>query len=208
MGEIDLVNNRLSPFQWSIRSFDSSFQFILANVLFLLSVLFLHRSLFTGRTRWRWCWQICSDYSVHYGILFFLIVSLLISLCLILSISLQKKFVSEYDPTIGLIKHHWTSIHFILYYYIEDQYRLQTTIDNVACTLDILDTAGQEEFSAIQDQVCILAFLLVRISSTWYYLFVLVYFIWWWILTCLRSRFQAFIHRHQKTSRQNFNSQR
>ncbi|KAH7830947.1 Ras1 [Monocercomonoides exilis] len=47
---------------------------------------------------------------------------------------IMKKFVSEYDPT------------------IEDQYRMQTTIDDKTCYLDILDTAGQEEFSAMQDQ--------------------------------------------------------
>ncbi|KAK2945641.1 putative GTPase HRas [Blattamonas nauphoetae] len=47
---------------------------------------------------------------------------------------IMKKFVAEYDPT------------------IEDQYRMQTTIDGETCYLDILDTAGQEDFSSIQDQ--------------------------------------------------------
>ena len=106
----------------------------------------------------------------------FLILSLFISVCLSLSLPTQKKFVSEYDPTIGLIKHRYASIRFILYYYVEDQYRLQTTIDNVACTLDILDTAGQEEFSAIQDQVCTLTSLLIQILVI--SIIVLVYFIW------------------------------
>lgn len=30
---------------------------------------------------------------------------------------------------------------------------MQAVIDDKTCYLDILDTAGQEEFSAIQDQV-------------------------------------------------------
>ncbi|KAA6401582.1 MAG: putative Ras GTPase [Streblomastix strix] len=50
---------------------------------------------------------------------------------------IMKKFVSEYDPT------------------IEDQYRMQTTVDDQTCYLDIIDTAGQEEFSAMQDQYMI-----------------------------------------------------
>lgn len=44
----------------------------------------------------------------------------------------QNHFVSEYDPT------------------IEDSYRKQVTIDNEACLLDIIDTAGQEEYSAMR----------------------------------------------------------
>jgi GTPase KRas protein len=43
-------------------------------------------------------------------------------------------FLDEYDPT------------------IEDSYRKQVTIDDQAALLDILDTAGQEEFSSMQDQ--------------------------------------------------------
>jgi len=43
-------------------------------------------------------------------------------------------FLDEYDPT------------------IEDSYRKQTTIDNKTAILDILDTAGQEEFASMQDQ--------------------------------------------------------
>ena len=45
------------------------------------------------------------------------------------------RFVEEYDPT------------------IEDSYRKQTQIDDETCLLDILDTAGQEEYSAMRDQV-------------------------------------------------------
>lgn len=43
-------------------------------------------------------------------------------------------FLDEYDPT------------------IEDSYRKQVTIDNQTALLDILDTAGQEELSSMQDQ--------------------------------------------------------
>ncbi len=35
---------------------------------------------------------------------------------------------------------------------IEDSYRKQVTIDDETCLLDILDTAGQEEYSAMRDQ--------------------------------------------------------
>lgn len=45
----------------------------------------------------------------------------------------QHKFVDEYDPT------------------IEDHYRKQALIDEEACLLDILDTAGQEDYSAMRD---------------------------------------------------------
>eukprot|EP00301_Raphidiophrys_heterophryoidea_P011522 c17645_g1_i1.p1 GENE.c17645_g1_i1~~c17645_g1_i1.p1 ORF type:complete len:198 (-),score=32.02 c17645_g1_i1:162-722(-) len=47
---------------------------------------------------------------------------------------IQNQFIEEYDPT------------------IEDSYRKQVTIDNEPCLLDILDTAGQEEYSAMRDQ--------------------------------------------------------
>mmetsp|Transcript_38734 Transcript_38734/g.62980 ORF Transcript_38734/g.62980 Transcript_38734/m.62980 type:complete len:80 (+) Transcript_38734:121-360(+) len=41
-------------------------------------------------------------------------------------------FLDEYDPT------------------IEDSYRKQAVIDNKVALLDILDTAGQDEFSSMQ----------------------------------------------------------
>ncbi|KAI6180822.1 (pine wood nematode) hypothetical protein [Aphelenchoides besseyi] len=47
---------------------------------------------------------------------------------------IQNQFVQEYDPT------------------IEDSYRKQVLIDDETCLLDILDTAGQEEYSAMRDQ--------------------------------------------------------
>jgi len=43
-------------------------------------------------------------------------------------------FLDEYDPT------------------IEDSYRKQVEIDGTTALLDILDTAGQEEFASMQDQ--------------------------------------------------------
>ncbi|GAM19996.1 hypothetical protein SAMD00019534_031710 [Acytostelium subglobosum LB1] len=53
--------------------------------------------------------------------------SLTIQLC-------SNHFVEYYDPT------------------IEDSYRKQVVIDEEACILDILDTAGQEELTAMRDQ--------------------------------------------------------
>ena len=47
---------------------------------------------------------------------------------------IQNHFVEEYDPT------------------IEDSYRKQVVIDGETCLLEILDTAGQEEYSAMRDQ--------------------------------------------------------
>lgn len=46
----------------------------------------------------------------------------------------QNHFVSEYDPT------------------IEQTYRKQVTVDDETLVLDILDTAGQEEYSVMRDQ--------------------------------------------------------
>ena len=45
-----------------------------------------------------------------------------------------SSFVEQYDPT------------------IEDSYQKQTVVDNRSVRLDILDTAGQEEYSAMRDQ--------------------------------------------------------
>ncbi|KAG8330403.1 ras-related protein M-Ras-like [Homalodisca vitripennis] len=46
----------------------------------------------------------------------------------------QKLFVTDYDPT------------------IEDSYIQHIEVDGVMCILDVLDTAGQEEFSAMREQ--------------------------------------------------------
>jgi GTPase KRas protein len=45
----------------------------------------------------------------------------------------QSEFANEYDPT------------------IEDSYRYYCTIDDIPASLDILDTAGQEEYSSMRD---------------------------------------------------------
>ena len=47
---------------------------------------------------------------------------------------IQSHFVDEYDPT------------------IEDSYRKQCTIDDQQVLLDVLDTAGQEEYLAMREQ--------------------------------------------------------
>jgi GTPase KRas len=47
---------------------------------------------------------------------------------------IQNIFVEEYDPT------------------IEDSYRKHAKIDDKTCFLEILDTAGQEEYKALRDQ--------------------------------------------------------
>ena len=47
---------------------------------------------------------------------------------------ISNNFLKEYDPT------------------IEDNYRKQTVIDGEVALLDILDTAGQEEYSTMRDQ--------------------------------------------------------
>ncbi|KAI3359996.1 hypothetical protein L3Q82_014328 [Scortum barcoo] len=52
---------------------------------------------------------------------------------------IQNHFVDEYDPTIECCV-------------FQDSYRKQVVIDGETCLLDILDTAGQEEYSAMRDQ--------------------------------------------------------
>ena len=47
---------------------------------------------------------------------------------------IQNHFMNDYDPT------------------IEDSYTKQVVIDEETCFLDILDTAGQEEYSAMRPQ--------------------------------------------------------
>ena len=47
---------------------------------------------------------------------------------------IQGKFIEEYDPT------------------IEDSYRKQCAVDGESALLDILDTAGQEEYAAMREQ--------------------------------------------------------
>jgi len=47
---------------------------------------------------------------------------------------IQNRFIEQYDPT------------------IEDTYRKQCVVDDIPCVLNILDTAGQEEYSAMRSQ--------------------------------------------------------
>merc|ERR1712117_895240 len=47
---------------------------------------------------------------------------------------ISDEFAEEYDPT------------------IEDSYRKQVAIDGKPALLDVLDTAGQEEYASLQDQ--------------------------------------------------------
>ncbi|GAB1287936.1 GTPase NRas [Apodemus speciosus] len=72
---------------------------------------------------------------------------------------IQNHFVDEYDPTIeGLnlsLPHphpHPHPHHLLTLSYYQDSYRKQVVIDGETCLLDILDTAGQEEYSAMRDQ--------------------------------------------------------
>jgi small GTP-binding protein len=64
---------------------------------------------------------------------------------------IQGHFVDDYDPT------------------IEDSYRKQCVIDDEVALLDVLDTAGQEEyqyvFSCCNVFFFVLAFYLMKISS-------------------------------------------
>jgi len=53
--------------------------------------------------------------------------------CLVLRY-VMNHYVEDYDPT------------------IEDSYRKSVSVDNVQVILDIMDTAGQEEFSMLEDQ--------------------------------------------------------
>lgn len=107
--------------------------------------------------------------------------------------SSKKKFVAEYDPTIGMLALkfskvivHFIFVHLILNFPPEDQYRMQTAIDDKTCYLDILDTAGQEEFSAIQDQACQYILFLTLCNSS-FTLFIPTFFHVFLMLTFLLS---------------------
>ena len=61
---------------------------------------------------------------------------------------IQSHFVDEYDPT------------------IEDSYRKQCIIDDEVALLDVLDTAGQEEYSAMRGNYKIfLIFYITKIKT-------------------------------------------
>ena len=56
-------------------------------------------------------------------------------------------WVPEYDPTIGNILIFEINIKEITKY-TEDSHRKQASVDDIVCMLDILDTAGQEEYGS------------------------------------------------------------
>lgn len=70
----------------------------------------------------------------------------------------SAQFVDSYGTPIRLPllrhdEHMWLIVFFIFTDpTIEDSYRRQLRIDDRACVLDILDTAGQEEYGAMRDQ--------------------------------------------------------
>jgi GTPase KRas protein len=87
--------------------------------------------------------QLCSNhfvssrsfYQLYFAQSYCLVVLGLHDLCSFVTNSLIIFLkVEEYDPT------------------IEDSYRKQVVIDGQTCLLEILDTAGQEEFTALRDQ--------------------------------------------------------
>jgi len=47
---------------------------------------------------------------------------------------ISNQFIDDYDPT------------------IEDSYRKQAVVEEISCMIDILDTAGQEEYASLRDQ--------------------------------------------------------
>ncbi|GAA5884508.1 hypothetical protein JCM6882_005282 [Rhodosporidiobolus microsporus] len=55
---------------------------------------------------------------------------------------IQSHFVDEYDPTIRSLRRP----------IVADSYRKQCMIDEEVALLDVLDTAGQEEYSAMREQ--------------------------------------------------------
>jgi small GTP-binding protein len=68
---------------------------------------------------------------------------------------IQSHFVDEYDPTIeGHSPHPNTFLleHGTLTVTTLDSYRKQCVIDDEVALLDVLDTAGQEEYSAMREQ--------------------------------------------------------
>jgi small GTP-binding protein len=68
---------------------------------------------------------------------------------------IQSHFVDEYDPTIEGILHLSLRVHLRSYADLSshlDSYRKQCVIDEEVALLDVLDTAGQEEYSAMREQ--------------------------------------------------------
>ena len=64
---------------------------------------------------------------------------------------IQSHFVDEYDPTIEGMCIWWLSTGRLFTPFL-DSYRKQCVIDDEVALLDVLDTAGQEEYSAMREQ--------------------------------------------------------
>jgi GTPase SAR1 family protein len=64
---------------------------------------------------------------------------------------IQSHFVDEYDPTIEGTRHlHLLSLVFCAHTRVAtDSYRKQCVIDDEVALLDVLDTAGQEEYGSV-----------------------------------------------------------
>lgn len=66
---------------------------------------------------------------------------------------IQSHFVDEYDPTIEGMPLVDRIFPFELTdFLVQDSYRKQCVIDDEVALLDVLDTAGQEEYSAMREQ--------------------------------------------------------
>ena len=66
---------------------------------------------------------------------------------------IQSHFVDEYDPTIeGSHIYSLQNLPILLIHTTLDSYRKQCVIDDEVALLDVLDTAGQEEYSAMREQ--------------------------------------------------------
>lgn len=66
---------------------------------------------------------------------------------------IQSHFVDEYDPTIeGMASRILPYNEYPMLTSLSDSYRKQCVIDDEVALLDVLDTAGQEEYSAMREQ--------------------------------------------------------
>lgn len=103
-----------------------------------LSLLFLSFFLSKKLSGWLEIRQVCTHHSTHpkpfHRRKFHRIYSAMVVCFGFLIVLSHFHIPQEYDPT------------------IEDSYRKQVTIDEETSLLDILDTAGQEEYSAMRDQ--------------------------------------------------------
>ena len=64
----------------------------------------------------------------------------------------QHNFIDYHDPTIEVSPHVSSVICVTFLISAQDAYQQRTVIDSEPCLLDILDTAGQVEFTAMREQ--------------------------------------------------------